>query len=180
MGETDKNLEALMEKAIKGDSLAYSQVLKTITSLIRPYFAKRLSNQSEIEDVVQETLISLHKARHTYNCDRPLKPWVFAIAKYRLADYLRSHYASHLQYTDDIDKAADIAADDVTETGINYESIKKDTYKLPGKQPMILHLIHSEGYTSKEVAKKMGMTESAVKVSAHRAYKILRKKLGNG
>jgi RNA polymerase sigma-70 factor (ECF subfamily) len=37
--------------------------------------------------------------------------------------------------------------------------------------------MHQEGYTSKEVAEKMGMTESAVKVSAHRAYKVLRKKL---
>jgi RNA polymerase sigma-70 factor (ECF subfamily) len=48
---------------------------------------------------------------------------------------------------------------------------------LPGKQPVILHLIHAEGYTAKEVAAKIGMKESAVKVAAHRAYKVLKKRL---
>ena len=179
MVKTDDELEKLMAAALKGDNSCYNQVLVKITAFLRPYFAKRLSNQAEVEDITQETLISIHKARHTYDSSRPLKPWVFAIAQYRLADFLRSHYAKRVQYTDEIDKAADVSSLDVTEPGISYESIKKDIYKLPGKQPMILHLIHSEGYTAKEVAKKMKMTESAVKVSAHRAYKILRKRLGD-
>ena len=49
--------------------------------------------------------------------------------------------------------------------------------KLPDKQASILQLMHQDGYTSREVAQKMGMNESAVKVAAHRAYKLLRKKL---
>ena len=65
----------------------------------------------------------------------------------------------------------------VTETGMSYESISGEVQKLPEKQAAILRLMHQEGYTAKEVAKKMGMNESAVKVAAHRAYKILRNKL---
>jgi RNA polymerase sigma-70 factor (ECF subfamily) len=49
--------------------------------------------------------------------------------------------------------------------------------RLPEKQALILQLMHQEGYTAKEVAEKIGMTESAVKVAAHRAYKILRERL---
>jgi len=65
----------------------------------------------------------------------------------------------------------------VTETAINYESISGEVQKLPEKQATILQLMHQEGYTAKEVAEKMGMNESAVKVAAHRAYKVLRNKL---
>lgn len=180
MGKIGESLEVLMQKAIDGDKLAYDKVLTEIAIMIRPYFAKRLSNPNEVEDVVQETMISVHKSRHTYNNERPFKPWVFAIAKYRLADYLRSYYAKNLQMAENIDEVGEIPDLDVTEPDFNYESLKKEVFKLGGKQPMILHLIHTEGFTSKEVAEKMRMTEAAVKVSAHRAYKILRKRLRNG
>ena len=65
----------------------------------------------------------------------------------------------------------------VTEAAISYESISSEVEKLPAKQATILKLMHHDGYTAKEVAQKIGMQESAVKVSAHRAYKILKEKL---
>jgi RNA polymerase sigma-70 factor (ECF subfamily) len=66
---------------------------------------------------------------------------------------------------------------DVTESRLNYESIKGVIQQLPEKQMTILRLIHQDGYTAREVAEMIGMKESAVKVAAHRAYKILKKKL---
>jgi len=66
---------------------------------------------------------------------------------------------------------------DVTESAISYESISAEVEKLPDKQAIILRMMHQEGYTAREVAEKIGMNESAVKVAAHRAYKILRHKL---
>lgn len=170
-------LEGLMSRALKGDKQAYERVLHDTAGFLRPFLSQRLKDKSAVEDVLQEILISIHKARHTYDAKRPYMPWAYAIARFRLADHLRSHYADKLQFTENIESAADIAAPDVTEAAVNYESIKAEIYKLPGKQPMILHLMHDEGYTAKEVAKRMGMTETAVKVSAHRAYKVLRKRL---
>ncbi len=67
--------------------------------------------------------------------------------------------------------------EDVTESAIDYESISGEVHRLPEKQATILRLIHQDGYTAKETAEKMGMSESAVKVAAHRAYKILRQRL---
>ena len=64
-----------------------------------------------------------------------------------------------------------------TKTAISYESISEEVEKLPEKQASILRLMHHEGFTAKEIAEKMGMKVSAVKVAAHRAYNILRNKL---
>ena len=127
--------------------------------------------------MLQEILISIHKARHTYDGQRPYKPWMYAIAKFRLQDHLRAHYADHLHDAEDLSELEEILPDDVTETGFNYESISVEVEKLPEKQATILRLMHQEGYTAKEVAEKMGMNESAVKVAAHRAYKVLRERL---
>lgn len=173
-------LEALMRQALAGDKRAYARALEQSAFLLRPYLSKRINNKSEIEDVLQEILLSVHKARHTYDGMRPYAPWLFAIARFRLQDYLRAHYKDHLHRAVDLSAAENIFEIDVTSSGLTYESIREDIRLLPEKQAIILELIHSEGYTAKEVAYKIGMTETAVKVAAHRAYKTLRKKLGQG
>ncbi|HEY8887543.1 MAG TPA: sigma factor, partial [Gallionella sp.] len=95
---TDKTnpLEALMKQALNGDQRAYAEILQETSRFLRPYLAKRLSFTSEVDDLLQEILISIHKARHTYDGNRPYKPWVYAIARFRLQDYLRTHYSDHL------------------------------------------------------------------------------------
>jgi RNA polymerase sigma-70 factor (ECF subfamily) len=170
-------LENLMTQALAGDKRAYAQALQQSSYILRPYLSKRLSNKNALEDVLQEILISIHKARHTYDGQRPYTPWLFAIARYRLQDYLRCHYKDHVYHAAELNDAENSSFGDVTESELSYESIKEEIQQLPQKQASILHLLHGEGYTAKEAADKIGMTESAVKVSAHRAYKILKEKL---
>lgn len=177
MIEPNLNLESLMRSAQSGNQQAYTALLYETARMLRPYLMKRLNAGSEVDDVLQEILISIHKARHTYDGLRPYKPWAYAIAKFRLNDHLRSHYSDRLSQAVDIDELENILPDDVTGTDIDYESISGEVNKLPEKQAAILQFMHEQGYTAKEVAAKLGMTESAVKVAAHRAYKVLRERL---
>jgi RNA polymerase sigma-70 factor, ECF subfamily len=166
-----------MRRSLNGDQRAYAELLQETSRFLRPYLAKRLSFTNEVDDLLQEILISIHKARHTYDGNRPYKPWVYAIAKFRLQDYLRAHYSDQLHHADDLSEMEEFLHEDVTESVISYESISGEVQKLPEKQATILRLMHQDGYTAKEVAEKIGMKESAVKVAAHRAYKVLKEKL---
>lgn len=177
MTEQAENFETLMRKALDGDQHAYAYLLRETSRLLRPFLSKRLKLDSEIDDLLQEILISIHKARHTYDGNRPYRPWVYAIAKFRLQDHLRAHYSDQLHHADDLDEMKDFLPEHVTESVISYESISGEVQKLPEKQATILRLMHQDGYTAKEVAEKIGMKESAVKVAAHRAYKILKERL---
>ena len=177
MADQNDNLEELMKRSLTGDQSAYAQLLQATTRLLRPFLSKRLSIGSEVDDLLQEILISVHKARHTYDGERPYKPWVYAIAKFRLQDHLRAHYSDQLRHALDFDELEEYLLEPVTESLMSYESISGEVERLPEKQATILRLLHQEGYTSREVAEKIGMTESAVKVAAHRAYKVLRKNL---
>lgn len=174
--QTDK-LAALMKKSIAGNQRAYTDLLQETSRLLRPFLAKRLKFTNEVDDLLQEILISIHKARHTYDGNRPYTPWMYAIARFRLQDHLRAHYSDQLHHSVDLSEVEDFLHEDVTETTLSYESIAREVGKLPEKQAEILRLMHQEGYTAKEVAEKLGMNESAVKVAAHRAYKVLRQKL---
>ena len=177
MKEMAVELEELMRLALAGDQGAYAALLQETSRMLRPFLAKRLNDASEADDLLQEILISLHKARHTYDGKRPYKPWVYAIAKFRLLDHFRAHYSDELRRAEDLSELEEILQENVTETVISYESISREVQKLPEKQATILRLMHQEGYTAKEVAEKTGMNESAVKVAAHRAYKVLKQRL---
>lgn len=170
-------LEVLMQRALAGDRRAYADLLQQTARLLRPFLSKRLLFASDVEDLLQEILLSIHKARHTYDGNRPYKPWAYAIATFRLKDYLRAHYGDQLKHAGDIASLENTLSADVTESALTYESISGEVQKLPEKQATILRLIHQEGFTAREVAEKTGMSESAVKVAAHRAYKILRTRL---
>lgn len=174
-----QNLDDLFRAAQAGEERAYREFLAQATLWLKRYLARRLAT-AEVEEVVQETLISLHKARHTWDGTRPALPWIASIARYRLTDHLRKHYAQSKHSEVDIDDFHEILPDtsaDVTETAIAYESLSKEIESLPERQRRILHLMHAEGFTAKETGAQLGMKESAVKVAAHRAYKVIRAKM---
>jgi len=170
------SLEHLMYLAQQGDKKAYARLFQEITPVLRGFVGKKLNNPQDAEDVVQEILISIHNASHTYDTDRPFKAWMFTIARYRLADHLRALYAK-------TDKGRDVNFEDaayqlshpenVTESYENHEYLSKIMESLPNKQQKIVTMMKIEGYSAQETAQKMNMSESAVKVSAHRAYKTL-------
>jgi len=167
----------LMRQTLDGDKRAYSDLLRETAYFLRPFLERKLNSRNEVDDLLQEILLSIHKARHTYDGKRPYRPWAYAIAKYRLLDYLRIHYADNLFSAIELSEVENSLQNYVKEYRVNYESISESICKLPEKQAQILRMMHQEGYTAKEVAKKTGMTESAVKVAAHRAYKMLKKQL---
>ena len=166
-------LEALIKAANAGDKVAYGKFLSEVSVLIRRFLAKRMATD-DVEDVLQEILTSIHKARHTYDGTRPGLPWVYAIARSRLTDYLRKHYASRSDKKVNIDDVEYFLEAPVTESHELPEYMEVALGDLPEKQQKIITLMHVEGYTAKEVGGQLGMSESAVKVAAHRAYKKMK------
>ena len=76
---------------LAGDQIEYEAFLRELSGHLRGYLRKRLSGlPDEIEDLVQETLIAVHSRRDTYDAGQPLTAWVYAIARYKIVDLLRS------------------------------------------------------------------------------------------
>ncbi len=166
----------LLRNANGGDTASYTRFLTGIAPLLRRMIAARIPT-ADVEDVVQEVLISIHKARHTYDGERPIMPWLASITHFRMTDYLRKHYATMRHHTTDIAEVQDILADmslSVTESTASSESIEALLKDVPEKQKRILTMMHVEGFTARQVGQKLNMNESAVKVAAHRAMKKIR------
>ncbi len=173
----DDPLSDLMRRAIAGDQKAYADFLRQVTVSLGKFIKRRVP-PSDVDDIVQEILLSIHKARNTYDGLRPVKPWVAAIARYRLMDYMRRHYADKKDVTSDIADIQDFLAAPVTEDADWREMVREALSYLAEREQNILKLMHIEGFTAKEIGEKLGMNESAVKVAAFRAYRTIRQKIG--
>ena len=177
MAKTDKYaaLTQLLCAGLAGSEASYAAFLRDVSPLLRRVIGQRIT-AADVEDVLQEVLISIHKARHTYDGSRPLIPWIVSIARFRMTDHLRKHYAARRHQTIDI-AALENVLSDVTDTADSSESVDELLKDVPDKQRQILTMMHVEGYTAKQVGERLNMKESAVKVAAHRAVKKIRESL---
>src|SRR5713101_5404153 len=79
----------LMARAQDGDRRAYRALLEDMTPYLRALAARCFKEPGDIEDAVQDVLLTVHAVRHAYDPRRPFGPWLVAIANRRIIDRLR-------------------------------------------------------------------------------------------
>lgn len=171
----EPELRALMLAGLQGDATAYKRVLQRLTPYLRAYFKGRLErfgrSGADAEDLVQETLISLHTRRHTYDRSQLLTPWVYAIARYRLVDFLRRTKTSAKDLP--IDEIEEVFADEDASTVESSLDLQKLVGRLTPKARRAIQLVKVEGLTAGEAATRCGMSETAMRVAVHRGMRAL-------
>ncbi len=176
--EQERLSGSLMQLAQAGDHMAYASLLAMLTTVVRQFARARLGGVSWVDDVVQETLLSIDKARHTYDASRPFAPWFYAIASNRLIDAVRreKRVASREIAGDEL---PEVAGDTTSVHGeIDVEAIHAALASLPARQREIIESLKFGDHSVRDVAGRLHMSESAVKVTAHRGYRVLRRLLG--
>jgi RNA polymerase sigma-70 factor, ECF subfamily len=170
--ELDRRLAALMRRAQAGDRQAYEALLFEVAALLRSFVRARIRQQDAVQDIVQETLLSIHADRHTYDPARPFGPWLYAIARHRLLDFVRKQERrtrreaqAGAMYAHALAPAPLLAADFLHRALALLSKTQRET----------IELLKFDGWSVAEVAQRTGLSESAVKVTAHRGYKNLRR-----
>ncbi len=162
-----------MLAALKGDAGAYRMLLAGLTRHLRSYYARRLDSGAA-EDAVQETLIAIHTRRATYDPALPFTAWVYGIARYKLIDEYRRHKR---RATVPLEEAGDLFGHDEAEETIARRDVGKLLDKLTPAKRQLVSDIKLDGVSVAEAAKRSGLSESAVKVTVHRAIKSLNENL---
>ncbi|WP_250866730.1 sigma-70 family RNA polymerase sigma factor [Caballeronia sp. INSB1] len=171
--EVESRLKALLLNGLDGNQNAYRDFLQALTRHLRGFLRKRIPHyQDDVEDLVQEILLAVHNARHTYRQDEPLTAWLHAIARYKLIDFFRSR-ARRESLNDPLDDYADLLSDTDDEPARARHDISKLLEHLPDKQRLPIVHMKLEGLSVSETAAITGLSESAVKVGVHRGLKAL-------
>lgn len=167
----------LMEKAQAGDAASYRTLLEAIAPYLRALAARRHRDQRDIEDAVQDILLTVHQIRHTYDPARPFGPWLVAIANRRLVDRLRRQGRSTARETSLEPHHETFAA---PETNLYPDPMEQGALRtavagLPPRQREAITLLKLQELSLKEASAASGLTVASLKVSVHRGMKNLKK-----
>lgn len=180
----DSQLQQLMRAAQAGDGDAYRALLTAITPRVRRVVRSRRAflDVADVEDLVQDVLLSVHAVRATYDPARPFMPWLMAIVRHRLADAARrySRHAAREVAVEDLDVTfEDFAANTDHEGGGDVDALAHAIQALPATQRQAIELLKLKELSLKEAAAATGASPGALKVATHRAMASLRRILGS-
>ena len=165
MTSNETCMQLLMARSLDGDAAAYRQLLADCRTWLVRFFARRMV-PSQIDDLVQETLISVHNKRATYDPSRPFLPWLAAIARYRWIDQLRKTTRAGEVELDD-NQGVDSDEDEI----IACLSLDHLLDQIKPEQALVIRLVKIEGLSISEAATKSRQSEPLVKVNIHRGLK---------
>jgi RNA polymerase sigma factor (sigma-70 family) len=164
----------LMKRVQEGDQEAYRQFLDEIGPVLYNFVRRRVFNPEMVRDVYQEVLLTLHKARHTYESSRPLGPWLFTVTRNSILDALGKNrkFAEREVPMEILPDTSELERD-----GTLDDQLFKALQSLPESNRRAVELLKLKGMSLEDAAKKMGISVAALKVRAHRGYRQLRELL---
>ena len=168
-----------MGRAQDGDAGAYEKLLTEVLPTLRRFVGARLREPALAEDVVQNVLFSVHRARHTYRRERPFGAWLLAIARNAVVDAQRARGRRALREVAVPDPEVHAPPSEADEAGaLEAEPLSPRLQRaleaLPPRQREAVELLHLQELSAKEAAKRAGTSPGALRVRAHRGYRALR------
>jgi RNA polymerase sigma factor (sigma-70 family) len=181
--EADRQRSALMVAAQVGDRAAYETLLRGCVPLIKGVAYRQGVPPDGIDDVVQETLLTVHRARQTYDPNRPFSAWLRTIAQRRAIDAIRRRgykgarelhaplaYENYPDSNDDPEQAFDRTS--------RAARLGRAIDTLPSGQRDAVKRLALLEQSLDEAAAATRKTVGAIKVNLHRAVKTLRARMG--
>jgi len=168
--EASRRRARWMAEAQQGNAAAYAELLNDVGPIIVNFLRRRVRDPDDAEDLYQELFLAVHRARHTYEPDRPLEPWLFAIARHVVADHERRRVVRGTR---------ELVGATPPEPSMDGEGhlrlhLEQALRHLSPDQREAIDLLRVEGLPIDVAATRAGTTTGALKVRAHRAYKVLR------
>ncbi len=171
--ERSRRRAALMAAVQGGDANSYAELLNEIGPMVASFLRRRVRHAEDREDLYQDVLMTLHRARHTYDPSRPLEPWLFAIARHVVGEHERRRSTRRGREVLVATAPESVAAGE----GDARVQLEQALRALSPDQREAITLLRVERLSLDAAALRARTTRGALKVRAHRAYKLLRERL---
>ncbi|MAC25754.1 MAG: RNA polymerase subunit sigma-70 [Sandaracinus sp.] len=166
--------EALMAAWVGGDAAAFRELFARYAPRLHRAVRRQVRSEEDAREIVQQTFLHLHRARHDFQQGRPLRPWIFTIC----FNLRREHFRRRARRPETpLELAPGVEPREEAPDLLRAEramQLRAAVAALPAGQREAFELHWFEELPYKEVAQIVGASESAVKVRAHRGYQRLR------
>ncbi len=167
--------EELMVRYQQGDAAASTALIERLSPQLYRFFLAQEVSRRYADDLLQDTWLRVHEARHTWRPGEALLPWLYALARHVRVDHYRRARRRE-QREQPVAALPEIAAPqpDAAACGPDLEKMLRE---LPESQREVLVMLKVSGMSIEEVARATGASAGSVKQKAHRAYERLRRLL---
>jgi len=161
-----------MRAYVAGDEAAFEELFRRSFDLVRGYMRRGYISEADVQDLIQQTFLQFHRARQDYRPDKPLRPWLMTIARNVKRDHLRRE-RRRPQLTALLGPHVSPGDPGVDRVALR-EALGEARCQLPQSLRRIFEAYWVEHLSHAEIARRHGLSRSAVKVRVHRAYRALR------
>lgn len=176
LGPKPGDNEALARQVRAGVSFAFEELTRRLRPGLEAHLARRTAHQDDVDDLVQETFLRVHRGLGGYDPGRPLLPWVLTIASNVAAEAARKRPVRLAAAAEPADPAASAAGEPWRQAAAaeRHENIWQTARRiLRPREYEALRRHYAEGMPVAAAAKAMRLTKTHVKVLLHRARKRL-------
>jgi len=170
-------LSDLMIAYQHGDGSAFETLYGQLAPQLGGYLRALCRDATRAEDLLQDAFLQMHRSRHTYLPPRPVKPWIYAIARnvFLMSRRAAGRRARHESVADEV--LPDIPVPAEMERLADRTALQRAIAVVPPdrREAMLLH--HVWGFSFREVGAVLGVSEAAAKLRAHRGVRALRELL---
>ncbi len=168
-----KSDEELMAAYVGGEANAFGELFERYAPMLLRIMRRQIRNQDDAQELVQQTFLQLHRARNDFQQGRRLRPWLMTIAYNLKREYFRRRMRrpeAPLEY----EPPASERGGDPLERQDEAKRVRAALETLPAGQRDVILMHWFDEMSFPDVAEVLGLSVSAVKVRAHRGYKVLR------
>lgn len=176
-GADGEELVELMKAYQAGEMEAFEDLFAVLGRQVRAYLISLTRDPEQAEDLLQEAFLQMHTSRHTYTPPRPVKPWVFGIAKHCYLMDRRKRARRGRRERPPREELPDLPVDAFAEQFSEREGLGEALAQVTDKrrEALLLHFVW--GFSFREIGSMLGISRSAAKVRSHRGMKDLREML---
>lgn len=167
--------EELMVAYVEGDEQAFRELFDRYSDRLHRLMTREGIPEEKAGDLVQQAFLNLHRARHDFDPDRSLRSWLYTIALNLRREYFRR--MGRRRETPVEEFPAQGRAPERIERLEDAQAVEHAMETLSEKRRTVIELHWFEELTFREIADALGISRSAAKVRAHRAYKEMRENL---
>ena len=166
-----------------GNEAAFSELFERYAGRVYGFLVRRLGDAPLAEDLYQEAFLRLHRARSTYDSNRPFRAWLFGIVHNLVTDTLRSQGRVPQTETVESVNEAELASinagnsqspERLAAVRQASQALNRALHALPSEEATVLMLARFEGLSYEDIGQILGRTASATKQLAYRALKRVR------
>ena len=180
----------LAQQSLDGDEYAFESLVQRYSTQLFNFIYRFLGDYDQACDILQHVFIQLHTSLPTLRTDKPLKAWLFQVARNRCLDELRRRHAIHfseLEAVNDDEELSPLAAipdngplpEELAEQSDLQQHLHNAIQTLPIKFRSVVLLRYAAQLSFSEIGQALNMPEATAKTYFQRAKPLLRTALIN-